>query len=76
MNNFNARYGGTIVYETTRDSGGMFDACLGVEQLPGGERYRAFVIDWHGGVQCFRGNLEDAKAELNRLFEKKFGHGS
>jgi len=69
------RYGGKVVYSERRDSGGMFNDTLGVEELPAEvntpNKFRAFASgSWGGGVQCFRPTLEEAKAELNRLYDK------
>lgn len=71
MSILDTRYGGMLVHHETRDTGGMFDARLGVEQLPAptesGNKFRAFVVDWHGGVQRFRPTFEEAMGELERL---------
>jgi hypothetical protein len=65
--------GGEIVYEDRRDTGGMFDADLRVEKLPDGT-FKAGVSDWHGGIAGpAKATLAEAKADLERLFEKKFG---
>lgn len=67
------RFGGVTVYEEKRDSGGMFDAQLGVEQV-GTERFIPWVVDWHGGLRGpEKKTLDEAKGELNRLFNKKYG---
>lgn len=67
------RFGGVTVYEEKRDSGGMFDAQLGVEQVsPHG--FIPWVSDWHGGIRGpMKPTLEAAKADLTRLFNKKYG---
>lgn len=77
MTTLDARYGGTIVYTARRDTGGMFDARVGVERLPfvtkSGNEYRTYAADWHGGVQCFRPTLEEAMSEIDRLLRKLHG---
>lgn len=74
MSNVHARYGGTVVWTEARDTGGMFPATVGVEELPPNlsatNKFRAFAIDWHGGVQCFRPTLEEAKGEVERLLNR------
>jgi hypothetical protein len=62
-------------YEDRRDTGGMFDAEVGVQEVTttGSNRFRAYVSDWHGGVQCFRDTEAEARAEIERLMEVKFG---
>lgn len=67
------RFGGVTVYEETRDSGGMFNAQLGVEQV-GTERFIPWVSDWHGGLRGpEKRTLAEARADLTRLFNKKYG---
>lgn len=66
------KFGGEVVYEEKRDSGGMFDAQLGVEQV--GETFIPWVSDWHGGLRGpAKETLTEAKGELTRLFNKKYG---
>lgn len=64
------------VYQDFRDSGGMFDAEVGVQEVTTTKqnRYRAYIAgSFGGGVQCFRDTAEEAKAELPRLWKKMFG---
>ena len=64
------------VFSEHRDNGGMFYSEVGVQKVTStsGFRYRAYVTDsWGGGVQCFRSTPEEAKSEIERLWEKMFG---
>jgi hypothetical protein len=63
----------TTIHREFRDTGGMFETELGIERYDDGRQfpYRAFVRGgWGGGVQCFRRTEQEAKAELERLFDK------
>jgi len=62
-------------YQDRRDSGGMFNAEVGVQEVTTSKanRYRAYVSDsWGGGVQCFRDTENEAMNEIERLWKKMF----
>lgn len=63
-------------HKEMRDSGGMFDAEIGVQEVTTtkNNRFRAYVAgSFGGGVQCFRDTEEEAMKELGRLWRQMFG---
>lgn len=60
-----------VYWTESRDSGGMFDATVGVYKDDSG--YVAYVIDWGTGVHSPpHPTLEAAKADVERLWDRMF----
>lgn len=62
-----------VVWRETRDSGGMFDAEVGVWK--DGDSFVAYVLDgWGGGVQSGKHPGEAAaRGDIDRLWRRYYG---
>lgn len=60
-----------VAWSERRDSGGMFDATVGVYCDDSG--YVAYVTDWGRGIKSPpHPTLEDAKADIERLWNRMY----
>lgn len=61
-----------VVWSEARDSGGMFDAEVGVYR--DGDGFVAFIDDWGGGIRSrLHPDEKTARADIGRLWDRFYG---
>ena len=61
-----------VPWSEKRDSGGMFDAEVGVYR--DGDGFVAFIYDWGGGIRSrIHPDVETARGDIDRLWERFYG---